>query len=161
MTKKIKASGHTSGYSVIQWSDDWDPSLADILERMPGFVVGRRVAIASCDSGKYLPSAADFATGWEVIDGIAVSPQIASASSLPMPGFDEWYVYDKTPDAYAYKAFVNQFGFSPLAVENPKVLEFWAQVDATRPLHVLGAGTPVMFVATRDVDLFDQVSEIW
>lgn len=161
MIQKTKATGCRAGYSVIQWSNDWDPSLTDLLERMPSFVVGRRVAIASCDSGKYLPSAAELATGWEVVDGIAVSPRIESASALPMPGFDEWYVYDERPDEYAYKTFVNRFGFSPLVIEDPKVTEFWAQVDATRPLHVLGAGTPVMFVVTRDVDLFDKVNEIW
>lgn len=161
MIHKTKATGHRAGYCVIQWSSDWDPSLTDLLERMPGFVIGRRVAIASCDSGRYLPSAAELANGWELVEGIAVSPMIASASALPMPGFDEWYVYDQRPDTYAYKTFVNQFGFSPLAVENPKVTEFWAQVDATRPLHVLGSGTPVMFVVTRDVDLFEQANEIW
>ncbi|MFN3440425.1 MAG: hypothetical protein ACK41V_22195 [Acidovorax sp.] len=161
MTQKIKATGHRAGYSVVQWSDDWDPSLTDLMECMPNFVVGRRVAIASCDSGKYRPSATEFANGWEVIDGFAVSPPIASASELPMPGFDEWYVYDERPNAYIYRAFVNQFGFSPLAVEDPRAKEFWAQVDATRPLHVLGAGTPVMFVVTRDANLFAQVSEIW
>jgi hypothetical protein len=161
MNQKTKATGHRAGYLIVQWSNNWDPSLMDLLERVPGFVVGRRVAIASCDSGKYAPSAAELASGWEVVDRIAISPQVASASTLPMPGFDEWYVYDERPNAYAYKAFVNQFGFSPLAVEDPKVTEFWAQVDATRPLHVLGAGTPFMFVVTRDADLFGQANAIW
>lgn len=161
MTSKTKALGRRAGYSVIQWSDNWDPSLADLLECVPGCVLGRRVAIASCDSGKYPPSAAELANGWEVIEGFAVSPRVASASALPMPGFDEWYVYDKRPSAYAYKTFVNHFGFSPLAIDDPKVSEFWAQVDATRPLHVFGAGTPVMFVVTQDTDLFNQLNEIW
>jgi hypothetical protein len=161
MTPKIKSTGLRYGYSVIQWADDWDPSLTDLMELVPNIVVGCRVAIASCDSGKYRPSATELANGWEVVDGYSFSPKIASVSELPMPGFDEWYVFEDRPVAFAYKAFVNRFGFSPLAVGDPRAEEFWAQVDAIRPLHVLGAGTPVMFVATRDANLFAQVSKIW
>ncbi|MBV8618267.1 MAG: hypothetical protein JOY84_05330 [Curvibacter sp.] len=161
MTEKAKFIGKRAGYSVIQWEYDWDPSLFDLLERVPGCVLGRRVAIASCDSGKYPPSNVELANGWEVIEGIAVSPRVTSVSALPTPGFDEWYVYDTRPNAYSYKAFVNQFGFGPLNVVDSKADEFWAQVGACRPLHVLGAGTPVMFVVTQDTNLFNKLLELW
>ena len=44
------------GYWIIQWSEDWGPSLADILQSVPELVCGKRIVITSCDSGPYVCS---------------------------------------------------------------------------------------------------------
>lgn len=49
----VLVAGHRLEYSVVQWSYDWDPSLFNLLHRMPELVLGRHVVIASCDSGPY------------------------------------------------------------------------------------------------------------
>ena len=150
--------GHKLKYSVVQWSYDWDPSLFDLLERMPELVIGRHVVIASCDSGKYKPSEAELEAGWEVADGFAVSPKITAVCDLPMPGFDEWYVYEERPMPRFYRSSVNRFGFAPLPPD--KATDFWTQVETALPLHVLGAGTPTMFLATRDRISFDRALKL-
>lgn len=149
-----RLAGHRLKYSVVQWSYDWDPSLFDLLERMPELVLGRHVVIASCDSGSYRPSEAELESGWEFVDGFAVSPKIAVASDLPTPGFDEWCLYEERPVRRSYRSSVNHFGFAPLPPD--KATDFWAQVETALPLHVLGAGTPTMFLATRDRNSFDR-----
>lgn len=145
-------AGHRLKYLVVQWSYDWDPSLFDLLERMPELILGRHVVIASCDSSPYKSSEAELKAGWEVVDGFAISPKINVASDLPTPGFDEWYVYEERPVHRSYHSSVNHFGFAPLPPD--KATEFWAQVETALPLHVMGAGTPTMFLATRDRNLF-------
>lgn len=150
----VHVAGHKLGYSVVQWSFDWDPSLLDLLDRMPELVLGRHVAIASCDSGPYKPTDAELECGWEVVSGIAVSPKIVQVSDLPTPGFDEWYVYEERPLPYCYRSSVNHFGFAPLPPD--QATAFWSQVEVALPLHVLGAGTPTMFLATRDRNSFDR-----
>lgn len=150
----VHVAGHKLEYSVVQWSYDWDPSLFDLLDRMPELVLGRYVVIASCDSGPYKPTDAELECGWEVVNGVAISPNIVRVSDLPTPGFDEWYVYEERPRTYCYHASVNHFGFAPLPPD--QATGFWAQIEAALPLHVLGAGTPTMFLATRDRKSFDQ-----
>jgi hypothetical protein len=138
----------------VQWSEEWDPSLADLLAEMPELVLGRYVSIASCDSGPYRPTAEEIANGWDMTDSIAASPIIKMVTDLPMPGFDEWYVHALRPAAYAYQSFVNQYGFSPLDSGEKELNAFWSQIEATKPLHVLGAGTPNMFVVTRNENIY-------
>jgi hypothetical protein len=40
------------------------------------------------------------------------------------------------------------------------VAAFWEQVRLCATLHVLGAGTPRMFVVTRDARLFGRLQEL-
>jgi hypothetical protein len=144
------------GYWVIQWSEEWDPSLLDLLVEIPEVVLGRRVAITSCDSGPYRPNADEMRSGWSMINDIAVSPKIDGIGVLPTPGFDEWYVFEDEPTKYPECAFVNYYGFSPLDSGGEKVKEFWSQIEMTKPMHVLGAGTPNMFLVTRDQGMFER-----
>ncbi len=88
--------------------------------------------------------------GWSVQGSQAVSPLVPSASDLPAVGFDEWYVYEGDVPREHHKAFVNRLGFSPLDPACIEADEFWEQVERFQPLHVLGAGTPTMFLVTRD-----------
>ena len=148
-------TGTHSGYWVIQWSYDWDPSLADLLAEEPALVLDKYIAIASCDSGPYKPTSDEMARGWDLRGNTAISPKITELNALPMPGFDEWYVYEEKPASYNFEPFVNTFGFSPLTSNEEEVTKFWAQVEAAHPLHVIGAGTPTMFLVTRIEEMFE------
>ena len=153
-------TGFRSGYWVVEWSDEFDPNLADLLPRFPEMVRGHRVAIASCDSGPFEPTQAEYAEGWVKRNGIAVSPVVVEASDLPTPGFDEWYVYaGEAPEGH-HRSFVNRWGFAPLDESNPEADVFWDQVERFQPLHVVGSGTPTMFFATRDDAIFRKVSSV-
>ncbi len=148
-------TGTRSGYWVIQWSYDWDPSLTDLLDKVPELVQDKYVAIASCDSGPYKPTVEEMASGWELRGNTAISPKSIAVRDLPMPGFDEWYVYEQKPPSYPSQSFVNTFGFSPLTSNEQELEKFWSQVEATQPLHVVGVGTPTMFLVTRDEKIFE------
>ena len=153
-------TGFRSGYLVVEWADEFDPNLADLLPRFPEIVCGYRVAIASCDSGPFEPTQAEYAKGWVKRNEVAVSPIVVDASELPTPGFDEWYVYvGDAPEAH-HRSFVNRWGFAPLDESNPEVQDFWGQVERFQPLHVVCAGTPTMFFATRDEAIFRKVSSV-
>nr|WP_315487100.1 hypothetical protein [uncultured Undibacterium sp.] len=153
-------TGSRFNYWVVEWADGFDPSLSDLMLQFPQTVVGNRVAIASCDSGPFLPSQAELKKGWTTRNGLAVSPCVQIASELPTPGFDEWYVYNSEVPSDQHKSFVNQFGFSPLDVESQDTKDFWAQVVLYQPLHVLGAGTPTMFVVTQDEALYRRMTSV-
>lgn len=153
-------TGTRSGYWVVEWADGFDPSLADLVPRFPEMVVGHRIAIASCDSGPFVPTPTELKEGWSMRNEVAVSPVLRDTSALPMPGFDEWYVYDLEASTDKLRSFVNRLGFAPLDEGNFETQDFWTQVERLRPLHVLGAGTPTMFFATRDEAIFRRVSSV-
>lgn len=132
----------------------------DLLPHVPETVVGRRVLIASFDSGQFAPTQKELDAGWSVQGGQAVSPLVRSASDLQAVGFDEWYVYEGDVPREHHKAFVNRLGFSPLNTACMEANEFWEQVERFRPLHVLGAGTPTMFLVTRDEQTFARALKI-
>lgn len=151
-------TGFKSGYWVVEWADDFAPNLADLVSRIPEIVRGNRIAIASCDSGPFLPTEAEYAKGWTNDYGVAVSPIVDSITDLPTPRFDEWYVYAGVVPNSRHAAFVNAWGFAPLDESNSEAQEFWAQVEQFRPLHVVGTSTPTMFLATQDEEVFRKVS---
>lgn len=151
--------GRQAGYWVVTWADGFDPSLDDLLPHVPEAVVGRRVLIASFDSGQFQPTQEELENGWTRQVGQAVSPLVQAVSDLPAVGFDEWYVYDGDVPREFHKAFVNRLGFSPLDPDCLEANEFWAQVQRLQPLHVLGAGTPTLFLVTRDEQIYARALE--
>lgn len=153
-------TGSRFGYWVVEWADGFDPSLADLMLQFSEAVIGNRIAIASCDSGPFLPNDAETKNGWTIHNALAISPRIQSVAELPTPGFDEWYVYDLDVPFDHHNSFVNRFGFSPLDTEGGDAEKFWVQVENFRPLHVLGAGTPTMFFATRDEAMFMKITNV-
>lgn len=147
------------GYWALQWSMQWDPSLADLCTLAPELILDKRIAITSCDSGPFSPSSESLLAGWQVENGVAISRKIAQITELPSPGFDEWYVFEDVPCTVPTCSFVNQYDFSVLD-ESAAALSFWEQIQTTKPLHVLGAGTPNMFFVTRDRASFERVSSL-
>lgn len=152
--ERVTRTGERAGYRIVEWNDGTDGAIEDLVLRCPELVLGRYVAIASCDSGPYTPTDEEFTAGWSKIGALAVSPLVKVVSQLPMPGFDEWYVYDRLIKFEPHADFVNRLGFSPLNVEDTCTEEFWRQVVKLEPLHVLGSGTPDLFLVTRDELLF-------
>jgi hypothetical protein len=147
------------GYWAIQWSTAWDPSLTDLLRIAPELVLGKRVAITSCDSGSYVPSKDEMDAGWSLVETIAITKEIVQTAELPAPGFDEWYVFDSIPRVVPMRNHVNMYDFSVL--HQCAVAEsFWEQVRTTQPLHVLGAGTPSIFLVTRDRESFERMKAL-
>jgi hypothetical protein len=153
-------TGKRAGYWVVTWADGFDPSLNDLLPHVPEAVVDRRVLIASFDSGQFEPTQGELDNGWSVHGGQAVSPLVQAASDVPAVGFDEWYVYDGDVPNEHHKAFVNRLGFSPLDPTCVEADAFWEQVKRLQPLHVLGAGTPTMFLVTRDEQTYARAAAI-
>ncbi|MFC5431008.1 hypothetical protein ACFPTO_19710 [Paraburkholderia denitrificans] len=156
--ERVTRTGERAGYRIVEWSDGTDGAIEDLVLRCPELVLGRYVAIASCDSGPYTPTDEEFTAGWSKIGTLAVSPLVKVVSQLPMPGFDEWYVYDRFIKFEPHANFVNRLGFSPLNVDDTYTDEFWRQVAKLEPLHVLGSGTPGVFLVTRDNTLFEAVT---
>lgn len=152
--------GRKEEYWVITWADGFDPSLRDLLPFVPEAVLGHRILIASIDSGQFKPTPEELNGGWSMHGQQAVSPLIRDLSVLTAVGFDEWYVYEGDVPSQNHKAFVNRYGFSPLDPSCVEADEFWEQVTRFRPLHVLGAGTPTMFLVTRDERIYAQASKI-
>ncbi len=148
--------GEHAGYWVLAWADGFDPSLDDLLPHIPEAVVGRRVLIASFDSGQLKPTQEELDKGWSVQGRQAVSPPVQGACDLPTAGFDEWYVYEGDVPGEHHNAFVNRFGFSPLDSACMEANDFWEQVNRFQPLHVFGAGASTMFLVTRDERTYAQ-----
>lgn len=152
-------TGYRAGYWVAEWEDGTDACMDDLTQRCPQVVIGRYDAIASCDSGPYTPTGDEFKAGWRRFGALALSPKVRAVAELPTPGFDEWYVYDRNPELTPHANFVNTGGFSVLNSVKEDTNAFWDQVMRLTPLHVLGAGSPTLFLATRDEALFRAVTE--
>jgi hypothetical protein len=152
--------GEIGEYRIVAWADGFDPSLDDLLPHVAETIVGHRVVIASWDSGQYRPTQEELDQGWSVREEQAVSPMVRDPSDLPAVGFDEWYIYEGEVPCERHKSFVNRFGFSPLKANCDEFDEFWEQVQRFRPLHVLGAGTPTMFLVTRDEQIYARAVEM-
>jgi hypothetical protein len=42
---------YRGGYWIVEWDDGTDACMDDLTQRCPQLLIGRYVAIASCDSG--------------------------------------------------------------------------------------------------------------
>jgi hypothetical protein len=131
-------TGERAGYRIVEWVDGTDGAIEDLVECCPELLFGRYVAIASCDSGPYAPTGEEFTEGWCKFGELAVSPPVKAISELPMPGFDEWYVYDELIKFESHSNFVNRIGFSPLHANDKhrEILDAGCQVEASARTRV-------------------------
>lgn len=150
-------TGHKFGSWVIEWSDHFDPDLWDFVPHFPEIVLGHRVAITSFDSGPFEPTQDEYAKGWSKQESVAISPVVEDVKELPAVGFDEWYVYPADVPNLPTQSFVNRFGFAPLNEQSAETQEFWNQVVKCQPLHVIGAGAPTLFFATKELAILQKI----
>jgi hypothetical protein len=90
--------------------------------------------------------------------GELISKEIEEPLELPAVGFDEWYVFDESPNVVPTQNHVNHYDFS-LLDESDVTRSFWKQIKETTPLHVL-KGRSSLFFVTRDRAIFDLVKNI-
>jgi hypothetical protein len=64
-----------------------------------------------------MPSKEELAAGWSTLGDLAVSPKVDAIDRLPMPSFDERYIYNLNINLSPHPAFVNRMGFGPLNEE--------------------------------------------
>jgi len=151
--------GYRAGYWVAEWEGGTDAWMGELTQRCPQLVIGRYIVVASCDSGPYTPTSDKVGAGWRRFGALAYSPKVQSVIEFPTPGFDEWYVYDRNQEFVPHENFVNTWGFSVLSSERERTKAFWDQVIRLEPLHVLGAGSPTLFLVTRDEVLFRAMTD--
>jgi hypothetical protein len=171
----------TGVHEAYQWLEV-DGELSEFLDLCPHVILGRYVAITAVDSGSFVPSETDRASGWTDIGGIAYSPSIGSRADLPKSsygrdccGFDEWYVFDTPPKALGaichenvfttelapgtVFAFINYF----LVLSDPKMAPitglFWRQMQWVHAECYLGDGRDCLIFATCNKELFASVQE--
>lgn len=167
------ADGTRGGY---QWLWSKNGMLRGLIERVPDLVTGKVVAVTSFDSGPLQLTDPDLATGWRSEGGVAYSPPLEDASTLPLAGWDECYVLDALKALPTVEVFVNYGDFNPnpdrqiepqgpgwdrLGAEEAlrhsleRTERFWAQLvglDATSYL----AENDAMICVTKDVAAFDR-----
>ena len=138
----------TGVHGDYRWMTSTLHRIDELLALCPELVLGKYLAVTSCDSGPLNLRAERHISGWESRAGIAYSPQITSFELLPPHShYDEWYVLEAPVDlggvasgVAGYEAiagrvdvFVNsaQFIFDP---GNEGVAEqFWRQIESMRP----------------------------
>ncbi|MGN8252226.1 hypothetical protein [Pseudomonas sp. SMV7] len=92
-----------------------DVNLGTFVRQLPQVVMGRYVAIAWSDSARYNLDDAEIELGWECVGDLVLSPLITDIAQLPTPGFDEWYIFERTPNWTKLSKFRSAIAFQPFA----------------------------------------------
>lgn len=151
-----------------------DGMLHKLVSIVPGFVLGKYIAVTSCDCGPLHLSENEIANGWVSRNGIAYSPRIESIETLPSDSScTEWYTFPEPVDLGAVvdsdinlweseitpgrvHVFSNlSFGFGLHMPEFGALAEiFWEQLNWVQPESFIAAGDQLT-VVTRDRNLAD------
>ena len=83
---------HTGSHGAYQWLVA-EHHLTDLIGLCPEIVLGKYIAVTSCDSGPLILNTEELTTGWESRKGIAYSPRVLDVDTLPREQFDEWYLF--------------------------------------------------------------------
>jgi hypothetical protein len=165
----------TGTHGAYQWLRATQHDLDSLLVLSPSVVIGKHLAVTSFDSGSLLIDDVEKSTGWESRGGIAYSPRIESAETLPpRGGYDEWYVFGARADLGQIgkdnvfeaplqpgqvEVFVN-FGPSfalELTADQTLANLFWRQLDWIRPDSYLADNDHLLTFVTADPSLFAEV----
>jgi hypothetical protein len=154
------------------WLTSTDHDLDDLLKSCPQIVVGRYLAVTSCDSGSLVPNEDETKAGWQSRAGIAYSPKVEAVEKLPHDLYDEWYVFNSPRDLGnlfegnvfeasmqpgQVAAFVNFGGFSLHSADMKDLADlFWLQLKLIQPESFIADGCLLNFV-TRDEQLFASI----
>ena len=171
MSNRLAPPIHTGSHGAYQWLVS-EHELSDLLALCPEIVLGKHIAVTSCDSGPLVLNAQQLAIGWESRKGIAYSPRVLAVDALPREQFDEWYVFNDPFDLGAlapqrtnvFEArlspdevhpFVNFFAFALQSLESHGLVKlFWEQFDWIRPDTYIADGT-CLTVVSADKSHFD------
>jgi hypothetical protein len=149
--------GERNGFRVLSWPKDIDVGIPDLWRAFPELVVGRFLVNTSLDSGRYRPTAAELAQGWQVVGDLAHSPKISALEQIPRDQFDEWLVFDQPVQISAFETMVNYCDFLPLDFDwEEKRERFWQQVTNLQPMHVIGENYGT-YLVTRDRNLAEKI----
>jgi hypothetical protein len=148
----------------------------ELLTVCPAVVLGKHLAVTSCDSGPLQLSDEEKSAAWNHRGGISYSPCIESLDMVPVHDlYDEWYVFKVPVDLGAIRegnifefpisprhveVFVN-FGFAMDAPEmQDLVSRFWQQLEWIRPeAYIAESDYGFMTLVTRDNGLFAAVCQ--
>jgi hypothetical protein len=151
-----------------------DGRLQKLVKLVPAFVLGKYIAVTSCECGPLRLSPNEVDNGWVARNGIAYSPRIESLAALPSESScTEWYTFREPRDLGAavepgisvweshiapgrVHVFANlNFGFGLHMPEFAALAEvFWEQLHWVQPESYIAAG-PQLTVVTRDRNLAD------
>jgi hypothetical protein len=167
----VDAVGRRGAY---HWLSSRSHSLDDLLRRFPEAILGCYIAVTSFDSGPLVISEKQRIAGWTFRDGIAYSPLIQDASTIPHDGYDEWYAFSKPVDLgqlasreqnifeselalEAVFPLVNYGGFAVHRTQAKELVEiFWKQIDRIRPSLYIADGD-YLTIACDDKELFSEI----
>jgi hypothetical protein len=163
-------------HETYNWLCTRDHDLDDILRDCPQAVLGKYVAVTSCDSGPLVLSYDEKASGWEVRDNIAYSPAVVDVAKLPHELYDEWYVspspmnlghlspqgkniFESPIGEGELFTFVNFGGFALHRTEDHHLADlFWKQLNVVRPELFIADGD-FLTIASTNRGLFSEILE--
>ena len=135
----------------------------DLLRVCPGVILGKYLAITSCDSGPLVPTDKETEAGWQSRGKIAYSPKVQSVEGIPRDGWDEWYILNNPTDLGTshladnifevpqeqghVSVFVNYY----FALHQPEMKDlaalFWPQIERIRPESYVADNDYLTFVS--------------
>ena len=144
---------------AFQWvelpSDRFD--IPTVVRHLAGEIVGLTAVNVSWDSGRLMPSSDPEASGWDEINGFAVSPVLDTellsnwpVSSCQGGRYDEWYFFRTVDPTLKLDPFCNYVGASleeAAAMIFPGGLDLPAQLERHRPEIVIGEGAHVFVIS--------------
>jgi hypothetical protein len=168
----------TGRHAAYQWLSTTRHTIDDLLRVSPAVVLGKFLAVTSCDSGPLLLTDEQKSCGWVCRGEVAYSPRIESLNMVPLHGlYDEWYVFKAPAELGTIRdgnifdfpvsprhleVFVN-FGFVKDAPEmEDLVSRFWQQLEWIRPeAYVAESDFGFLTFVARDSELFAQFAKLF
>ena len=168
------------------WLTSKAACMGDVLEKCPQSAIDKFVLVTSLDSGLVILDEKKLSEGWKYAvkeahnpecigqdnrEGVfALSPRVSNPSAIPRDichgnTYDEWYVFNSTPQVESLEVFINWggFGFSighiGLHQLEPHAFEdrFWNLLAVTQP-HAYIADNGTLLFTTSDGLLYEQVT---
>jgi hypothetical protein len=169
------SSVNAGSHGAYQWLTTTAHDFDSLLTLCPTAVLGKYVAVTSFDSGSLSLNDEQKATGWESRQGIAYSPLVQSAGTLPeRGGFDEWYVFGTAVDlgekgqgnifeaplsVGQIEVFVNFAEGFDLHQPNSLVPLFWRQLEWIRPESYIADTHHLLTFVSTNPNVFSAVLE--
>jgi hypothetical protein len=148
------------------WNEEPELLLPDVARRLSPFLAGLTAVNVSWDSGKLNPSEEQLRSGWQIVQGYAVTPRIDQTLTDKWPhsgcGFDEWYFFKSLPSTLEMQAFCNWLRVSLKEFERIAFkFDLREQLRRCQPELVLGEGYGICILAkdSRIVEEFRNLAK--